>query len=177
MSPRTLGKWASTGLTECTLRKWAASTKTLFRNPNEPIWRAIEHMRRAGWLPYCRRCVLNRSRAYLPDLCEYHSQICRSKRQQKSTFFCLFFGQPSFGEIVRYCLSDDLRIVDLHFEYAITSPEFTENLLSLMQLKAEGWEISLQRSELRDPTGTTFQLDAVDNLFVITTQNYSCHGS
>ena len=31
-------------------------------------------------------------------------------------------------------ISDDLRIIDLHFEYAITSPEFTENLLSLMQL-------------------------------------------
>ena len=25
-------------------------------------------------------------------------------------------------------ISDDLRIIDLHFEYAITSPEFTENL-------------------------------------------------
>ncbi|XRB11025.1 retrovirus-related Pol polyprotein from transposon [Pseudoscourfieldia marina] len=62
----------------------------------------------------------------------------------------------------------------LRFQSAIVSSSTPYNLLSLVQLAANGWDISLKRRHLISPSGNRFDLKIIDGLYCLPVTNRLC---
>ena len=96
----------------------------------------------------------------------YHPNQSQGETVQITTLSGTTHGKLSTTTTCRIYTSDD-DVIRLRFASAIRSAKFNTNLISLVQLASEGWNIDIQKLELRDPADRIYPITVIDNLFCL----------